>query len=331
MTEGPERYFARLLPISMRSVLPPTRTKVRAARDGFVKVAGFLLLVAFLLSSSFLFAQNASAIGRKHFLWRAESGTATVYLLGSIHFMKKESYPLDQSIEGAFAKANVLAVEADITDSSKVDVEKLIDRAFYPDDDSLEGHISPETFEMIKKDFADMDIIPGLIERQRPWFLALTLTSVELLKMGLDPDYGIDRHFILEASGKKKIVELESADYQIDLLTGFSDREQELFLVYALKDIAMLKEDIESIMMAWQTGDAKALESLLSKGSMGEKSMADFYEKLLYERNRNMTSRIQEFLNSKDTYFVVVGAGHLIGERGIIETLRRKGYSIEQL
>jgi uncharacterized protein YbaP (TraB family) len=44
-----------------------------------------------------------------------------------------------------------------------------------------------------------------------------------------------------------------------------------------------------------------------------------------------MVSRIEEFLRSKETYFVIVGAGHLIGNKGIIEILRRKGYLVEQL
>jgi len=72
------------------------------------------------------------------------------------------------------------------------------------------------------------------------------------------------------------------------------------------------------------------MESLVFKGGAGAKQISAIYEKLLYERNRNMSARIEEFLRTKDSYFVVVGAGHLIGNKGIVETLRRKGYVVEQ-
>jgi uncharacterized protein YbaP (TraB family) len=55
------------------------------------------------------------------------------------------------------------------------------------------------------------------------------------------------------------------------------------------------------------------------------------YEKLLYTRNKNMVSKITEYLQTHETYFVIVGAGHLVGERGIVELLRKRGYLVEQL
>lgn len=67
------------------------------------------------------------------------------------------------------------------------------------------------------------------------------------------------------------------------------------------------------------------------KGAVSDKKMNSIYEKLIYERNRNMVSKIEEFLRTKETYFVVVGAGHLVGKKGIIEMLRGKGYPVEQL
>jgi len=73
------------------------------------------------------------------------------------------------------------------------------------------------------------------------------------------------------------------------------------------------------------------MESIMMKGAVADKKMNSIYEKLIYERNRNMVSKIEEFLRTKETYFVVVGAGHLVGKKGIIEMLRGKGYPVEQL
>jgi uncharacterized protein len=44
-----------------------------------------------------------------------------------------------------------------------------------------------------------------------------------------------------------------------------------------------------------------------------------------------MVAKIEGYLKSKTGYFVVVGAGHLVGEKGIITLLQKKGYKVEQL
>lgn len=291
------------------------------------KVAGILsvfLILILLISSSY--AQN-----EKTFLWKVRSETNTVYVLGSIHFMKKEVYPLNKKIEDAFEKSDILAVEANVNDIGQIDIQKLMETAFYANNDTLENHVSRETHELIKKEFEGTGIPLLIVNKQKPWFLALTLESLELSKLGFDPELGIDVYFLSKASGKKKIKELESIDYQINLLSGFSDNEQEVFLLFTLKDLKSLDKDADALIRAWKTGDTKGMKSLITKSAPEDKSTASLYEKLLYERNRNMVSKIEDFLKTKGTHFVIVGAGHLVGDRGIIELLKKKGYSVEQL
>jgi uncharacterized protein YbaP (TraB family) len=73
------------------------------------------------------------------------------------------------------------------------------------------------------------------------------------------------------------------------------------------------------------------MESILTKSVSEDRRLSSIFEKVVYERNRKMASRIEEFLQSKETHFVIVGASHLVGDRGIIEILSRKGYLVEQL
>jgi uncharacterized protein YbaP (TraB family) len=101
--------------------------------------------------------------------------------------------------------------------------------------------------------------------------------------------------------------------------------------LYTLKDLNILGQEVDKMIQAWTSGDTKGMESEIAKSLTEDKRMASIYEKLIYERNRNMASSIEEFLRSKETYFVIVGAGHLIGNKGIIEMLRRKGYLVEQI
>ena len=286
-----------------------------------------VLILVFLVASS----QDVFSQSQKSFLWRVQSKTNTVYVLGSIHFLKKEFYPLNQKIENAFDQSDFLAVEANVNDITKIDIQKLVDSALYLDLETLEKHVSTETYELIKKELGRLGLPLEMINRQKPWFLALVLESLELLKLGFDPNYGIDKYFLSKAEGKKKILELESLDYQISLLSNLSDKDQELFLLYTLRDLNILEQELGRLTQAWISGDTKSMESILTRGISEDKGLSSIFEKLIYERNKKMVSKIEDFLRTKEIYFVIVGAGHLVGDRGIIEILKGKGYIVEQL
>jgi uncharacterized protein YbaP (TraB family) len=278
-----------------------------------------------------VFVQEALSQIQKSFLWKIQSKTNTVYVLGSIHFSKKEIYPLNQKIENAFGQSEILVVEANMDDIRNMDVQKLLERAFYPENDTLEKHVSPEIYERVMKETSALDIPVELLNRQKPWFLAMTLVALESLRLGFDPNFGIDKYFLSKARGAKKILELESLDYQINLLSSLSDKDQELFLLLTLKDVSSIGQELEKLTKAWTSGDTKSVESLLTRSVSEDNRLASIFEKVIYERNRKMASRIEDFLRTSETYFVVIGAGHLVGDRGIVEILKGKGYLVGQL
>jgi len=288
----------------------------------------FSLLIIFLFA---VFARDSLSQSKKSFLWKVQSKTNTVYVLGAIHYLKKEMYPLDEKIERAFEQSDILGVEANVENVSKMDVQKLVERAFYSGDETLEKHLSPEAYELVKKQLTELGGSPEAASKYRPWFLALSLASIEIVKLGFDPNYGVDRYFLSKATEKKKILELESLDYQINLFSALSEKDQELFLLYTLKDIKVLEQELDKLIKAWTAGDVKGIELIMTKSIKEDKRLIPVYEKLVLERNRNMASKIEEYLKEKETFFVIVGAGHLVGNRGIIEHLKAKGFLIEQL
>ena len=100
--------------------------------------------------------------------------------------------------------------------------------------------------------------------------------------------------------------------------------------MYTLKDLNMLGQEVDNLTQAWIFGDTKSTESIITK-KLEDKRISSIFEKLIYERNRNMALKIEDFLRKKETHFVIVGAGHLVGNKGVIEMLRGKGYLVEQL
>ena len=294
------------------------------------KTISFLLFFIILILLSSVHAGNNSS-SQKGCLWKVQSKTITAYIAGSIHAYKSELFPLPKKMEDAFDKSDALAVEANINEIKPESMMTMINGAFYQDRSTLEKHLSKETYEMTVQKLNEIGLPLELFQNTKPWFVALNVTSMELQKLGLDPEYGIDKYFLKKAENKKKIVELESIDYQINLLSGFSDAEQELFLVSAFRDLELLKGEINEILKAWDTGDTKTMESFVSKSLQDDPGMLPIYRKLVFERNKNMVSRIEGYLRTNEQYFVVVGAAHLVGKDGIIEILKKKGYLVEQL
>lgn len=285
-----------------------------------------LFFIIFLLSI-FTSAQDT----QKNFLWKVKAETGSAYILGSVHFMKKDIYPLSTAIENAFEKSDVLVVEANINNIAQIDMQGFMEKAFYYNNETLEKNLSKKAFELVKKKLSEHGIPIEIANLQRPWALALTLTSLELVKAGYDPMYGIDFHFITKAKNTKKITELESLDYQMNLFSNLTAAEQEQFLLYTLSNLDILEQQVEEIEQAWLSGNTQAIELILAKAAPGEKQLSSFYQKFIYDRNRSMALKIQEFLKEGETHFVVVGAAHLVGTQGIIKLLEQKGYRIEQL
>ena len=104
-----------------------------------------------------------------------------------------------------------------------------------------------------------------------------------------------------------------------------------MFLLYTLKDINVLEQELDKLVNAWRAGDEKGIESIMTKSAKEDKRLAPVYEKLVIERNKKMASKIEDYLKEKETYFVIVGAGHLVGSQGMIELLKSKGFVVEQL
>lgn len=288
------------------------------------------ILSILCLFGSAALVRTGSAQDQKNLMWRVQSKTSTLYILGSLHFLKPEHYPLNPRIEKAFDQSNILVVEANISDPRGVDPQKLLGSASYPENDNIEKHVSRETYEYIKKETGKLGIPAELINKQKPWFLAITLEAVQLLKLGFDPKYGVDIYFLSKTQGKKQILELESLDEQINLLSNLSDRDQELFLLYTLRDLNLVGEGLNDLVKSWTMGDPKGIESIIMKSVKEDPRLLPIFEKFINERNRNMISKIENYLKTKESYFVVVGAGHLVGDKGIIKILKEKGYLVEQ-
>ncbi len=266
---------------------------------------------------------------QKGLIWEVSSKDTRAYIVGSVHLFKEALYPLNEQIEKSFQESEVAVFEVDMKemDSGLLQFQQ---KGLYPEGDSLDKHISKETLDILLPRLSSYGIPFEIAKRFRPWMLAMTIQSIEYQKLGFRPEFGIDRYFY-EKAKDKEIKGLESIEYQLGLFDSLSDHEQEIYLLYTILEIEKTSSYAETIIKAWVEGNLKILEEIIYQPLKEKPELLPIYKRLFLDRNRAMVSKIEDFLKTKKRYFIVVGAGHLAGEEGIIELLKKKGYRIRQL
>ena len=120
---------------------------------------------------------------------------------------------------------------------------------------------------------------------------------------------------------------LETVEEQLGFFAKLPTEQQRQFLRATLKDLDTEGSDAAVMVRAWQRGDSAELERLLRKES-GD--TPELFRMLTTDRNRRWLPRIVALLSESQDYLVIVGALHLVGSDGLIELLRRQGYSVVQ-
>lgn len=268
----------------------------------------------------------------KSFLWQISSDMSTVYLLGSIHVASSGIYPLDSTIEDAFKLADYLVVEVNVKEVDEMaSTQLLLKYGTYPEGESLQDDLPEELYVQLEEQFAQWHIDMAALDMFRPWVVYLTLEQLQIQELGYASEYGIDVYFTEKAiEADKDIIELETAEFQIELLSSLLDKIIVMLLEEGITE-PVTKDDLDMLFEAWENGDAAEVERLVFDSLAEEPALAPFYYKTFDERNVKMAEKIEEFLADEETYFIVVGAGHLVGENGLLNILDEKGYVTEQL
>jgi uncharacterized protein YbaP (TraB family) len=268
----------------------------------------------------------------KAFIWKITSDTTYAYLLGSVHIANQEIYPLDSTIENAFESADNLVVEVNTNNISQVEsVQLLAHYGQYPEGERLSENLPEELYNQLKEQFQKFGTDILLLNSYRPFVVYNVMCQLIMNSLGYKAEWGMDLYFLDKAQQSgKDILELETAEFQFDLLSSISDESIIEAIQYDI-DNPETEKYLRGLFSAWLDGDIAKMESITFEGLTEQPELAPYYEKMYDERNFNMLNKINEFLADDNTYFIVVGAGHLVGENGLINLLKEKGYSIEQL
>ena len=288
-----------------------------------------LLLHSCALSSERLDRQTAVD---KHCLWRVSSQSCDVYLLGSIHLLKPEHYPLAGVIEDAFAGADAVVFELDLDTTETPEAQQvMLSAGMYKDGRTLKSVLDDGTYTRLATKLTElgMDMNTAQLQMFKPWTVMLMIAVIEMQRLGFQPELGVDRHFYDRAKAAgKEIIGLETFEEQIRLFDVLTEGQQDALILQMLDDMEVFDEEFDRILAAWRTGDAGQIEATLLKSF---EVYPDIFDSFISERNRKWLERIEAFLGQDKTYLVVVGAGHLVGDVGLVKLLDEKGFDLEQL
>ena len=274
-------------------------------------------------------ALDPAASGR-HFVWRvAKDGRAVAWLVGSVHVLKRDAYPLPSVFTKAFDESGTVVEEVDL--GAAADPAAILPtaaRAILGAGQTLSGLLDRETYALVRDSAAAAGMPMLVLERMQPWLVAMTLAVPALRQSGFDPALGLDQHFYERAKAAKRPVRgLETVAYQLDRLGGLPMPVQIDMLRAVLSDVDTQVAAVTDLVAAWRTGDVAALERLLLKEF---RESPEVYQRLLVERNQAWAPKIAACAAEPLPCFVVVGGAHLVGPDSVVDLLRRSGFTVDQ-
>ena len=265
-------------------------------------------------------------------------------LMGSMHALKPEIYPLPERIMKAYENADVLAVECDITSiTGNFTYElALMKEMKYPEGETVESHLSKETYDNLTGFLEANGYSMDMIKHYKPWAISSIVEEIVTNKAEIYNTYGIDNNLLQMAhEDKKEIYEVESYDFQMEMLMNFSDEVQDITLRdYSAENEEELVSQMSELYEIWKNGDideinhymAEDEEQVEAELTEEEKALLDEYNaEMLYDRNKGMADAAEKLLKEHENTFFVVGLAHFIGDGGIIDLLTQRGYTIEMI
>jgi uncharacterized protein YbaP (TraB family) len=262
--------------------------------------------------------------------WKVRGEHNTLYLLGSVHVLSRKSYPLKSPLVRAFSDARGVVFEIDLNRFTTRKFQQEFRRtALYPPGQSLLNKVSSGTLELLKEVLPVYGLTLEKVKRLKPWFIAEWLSTRTLEMAGFSEDLGVDIYFFRQARASgKTVLGLETLRDQAQIFNHFDDEQNERYLVETIATLANYPAAIGRLVSAWQNGNVKLLDRILNQDRASDPLT---HQALFSERNAKWVPKIEALAHQDQNYLVIVGAGHLVGDDGVVAQLRRAGYSIEQL
>ena len=206
---------------------------------------------------------------------------------------------------------------------------KFLSLAIYNDGTTLKEHITTAAYAKAESFCKERNYPLEQYQFFKPTFFVMTLTVSEMNKIGADPQKGIDNFFKEKAMQDGKATgSLETVDQQISLLTSMDASLGSDQILESIEELKQIETMLGELLAVWKKGDEAKMEELYIKDL---KLYPKLYQILIVDRNNKWMRNIEGYLNGSENTMVVVGAAHLVGEDGLVNLLRKRGYKVVKL
>ena len=260
-------------------------------------------------------------------LWMVADEDTTIYLFGTVHVLPKDVEWYGGPVAKALDASQVLVTEIPTGELTTQAVQQeFVAKAQLPPGQSLRAMLTDEQRATYEAAMTKLGVPVEAFDGVEPWFAAMTLSALPLLKNGYSMDAGVEKAIESKAGGKSRAA-LETVDSQLRLFDEMPMPAQISYLVSVAQQVDSVLPSMNEMVAAWARGDAERLAALMNK-ELDDPALA---ERLLYARNRDWAQWVEKRLDQPGTVFVAVGAGHLAGDHSVQDYLAKAGTKIVRL
>lgn len=275
-----------------------------------------------------LFVSGLSYAGSP--VWKVSKGNSQLYIGGTVHVLGESDYPLPAAFDKAYALSQILVFETDIQAMQSPEFQqKIMASMLYSDGISLKQVLSDTTYQLLSQHLSSRGIPIARMENIKPGMVSMTLTVMELQRLGL-AGIGVDEHFNARAvRDRKALLALETVDEQLAFIENLGLGQEDEFIRYTLRDINDLPTIMQEIKTSWRSGDIDKMNAELLMPF--KQDFPKVYSNLIVKRNKAWIPKLVEMTRSTEVELVLVGALHLVGKDGVLTELEALGYKVEML
>lgn len=259
--------------------------------------------------------------------WHVRGDGGELWLLGSIHYLREQDYPLPPNIDALYRRADTLVMEIDLDDLDLMAMQgTFMEAGVLPASSTLRTVLDPEVYDLTEARAADLGLPLMLLERLEPWLVALTLMDLGMSQLGYQASQGLEQYLMRRSlADGKEIIGLESLADQIGIFDSLSWADQEALLLQTLADLEAPEAEMTALLDAWRNGN---LDELVADLTADFDDFPELRTALVSTRNRRWAVKLEQLLHGNGRYLVVVGALHLVGEDNVIELLSARGFEV---
>lgn len=268
-----------------------------------------------------------TALNSKSLLWEISGKqlASPSYFFGTMHLMCAEDAALTETVKALIKDVDQIYLEVDMDNASEL-LSGIMDLRS-KSGQTLHSALSPDDYKKVKDFFEKFQpSIPfSLLETQPPLMISSSL--FELL-LPCESKNGVEMKIIDEAYKEKKQTKgLETIAFQTSIFDSIPYQDQAKDLVKSIDSLEKNRKAMYEIIQVYKDQD---IEKLYKLSASEESGISNYMDLLLFKRNRNWVSQFTEIAKEKSTLFAV-GAGHLGGEKGVLQLLKAQGYSVRPL